>query len=372
MLVAHSTHVAMRIAQVAPLYEAVPPRHYGGTERIVSYLTEGLVAQGHDVTLFATGDSITSAKLVPVRECPLRSDAAAPVSPIAAHLSMLHEVRKRALEFDIIHFHLSHFLHFPTFERMPERTVTTPHGRLDYRDLGGAYDRWPRFPMISISRRQRQPLPQANWVGNVYHGLPLNLYRPQRERAAEEPYLAFLGRLSRDKRPDRAIEIARRSGMKLKFAAKIGEDDRVYYREVVEPLIDGKLIEYLGEINEKEKADFLGQAAALVFPIDWPEPFGLVLIEAMAFATPVVAWKEGAVPEIVDDGVTGFVVNSIEQAVAAIARLDQLDRRLVRATFERRFSADRMVQDYQAVYARLKSDRAPSSKPLGEQPPLPA
>ncbi len=232
------------------------------------------------------------------------------------------------------------------FEHMPERTVTTPHGRLDYSDLAGAYSRWPRFPMISISQRQRRPLAHANWVGNVYHGLPLDLYLPlpERDRTRDEPYLAFLGRLSRDKRPDRAIEIARRSGMKLKIAAKIGDDDRAYFREMVEPLIDGKTVEYVGEISEEEKADFLGKAAALVFPIDWPEPFGLVVIEAMAFGTPAIVWNEGAMPEVVDDGVTGFVVDSIERAVAAVATSIAVDRGRCGPCSRSGFSADRMVE----------------------------
>jgi glycosyltransferase involved in cell wall biosynthesis len=347
----------MRIAHVAPLYEAVPPRLYGGTERIVSYLADGLVARGHDVTLFSSADAITNARLVPVRDQALRLDPSPLISPIAAHLSMLHEVRRRAADFDVMHFHLSHFLHFPMFEHMPERTVTTPHGRLDYRDLADAYGRWPRFPMISISLRQRQPLAQANWVGNVYHGLPLDRYLPlpERGRNAGEPYLAFLGRLSRDKRPDRAIEIARRSGMKLRIAAKVGDDDRAYFREMVEPQIDGVTVEYVGEIGEDQKADFLGNAAALVFPIDWPEPFGLVVIEAMAFGTPVIVWNEGAMPEVVDDGVTGWVVDSLDQAVAAVAKLDRIDRRVVRTVFERRFSVDRMVRDYETIYARQVS-----------------
>jgi len=345
----------MRIAHVPPLYEAVPPKLYGGTERIVSHLTEGLVARGHDVTLFASADAVTSARLVAVRDSALRLDPFPFKSAIAAHLSMLAEVRRRAADFEIIHFHLSHFLHFPMFEHMPERTVTTPHGRLDYKDLPGAYSRFPRFPMISISMRQRQPLPRANWVGNVHHGLPLGLYAPlgEEERRTAEPYLAFLGRLSRDKRPDRAIEIARRSGMKLRIAAKIGDDDRPYFHEMVEPLIDDRTVEYVGEIDESGKPDFLGKAAALLFPIDWPEPFGLVVVEAMAFGTPVIVWNEGAMPEIVDDGASGYVVDSIDAAVAAVAKAERLDRSRVRATFERRFSADRMVRDYEAIYATL-------------------
>ena len=349
----------MRIAHVAPLYEAVPPRLYGGTERIISYLANELVSLGHDVTLFASADSVTDARLFPVRDQALRLDPSPLKSVIAAHLSMLHDVRTHAEDFDVIHFHLSHFLHFPLFEPLAARTVTTPHGRLDYRDLAPAYDRWPDFPMISISQRQRRPLPQANWVGNVYHGLPLDLYRPLPDlvRTRDEPYLAFLGRMSRDKRPDRAIEIARQSGMKLKIAAKIGEDDRAYYRKVVEPLIDGDKVEYIGEINEEEKPDFLGRAAALIFPIDWPEPFGLVVIESMAFGTPVIVWKQGAMPEVVDDGVTGFVVDTIEAAVAAVGNLSRLDRVQVRAVFEKRFSATRMAREYEAIYTALVAGR---------------
>ena len=351
----------MRIAQVSPLFEAVPPRLYGGTERIISNLTEALVARGHDVTLFASGDAETSARLVAVRERALRLDPAPLKSPIAAHLSMLDEVRRRADQFDVIHFHLSHFQHFPLFERMAERTVTTPHGRLDYVDLPEASRRWPGFPMISISMRQRKPLPMANWVANIQHGLPLDLYRPldERERQSEPPYLAFLGRLSRDKRPDRAIEIAKKSGIRLKIAAKIDENDPGYFHEAIEPLIDGELVEYVGEINEAEKPDFLGKAAALVFPIDWPEPFGLVVIEAMAFGTPVIVWNEGAMPEIVDEGITGFVVESVEQAVERAREIEGLDRRAVRATFERRFSLERMVGEYESVYAQLSGAASP-------------
>jgi len=343
----------MKIAHIAPLYESVPPKFYGGTERIIAYLVDGLVELGHEVTLFASADAETNAKLVPVRDQALRLDPQPLKSPIAAHLTMLDEVRSRADEFDITHFHLSHFLHFPFFEHMPERTVTTPHGRLDYSDLAGAYRRWPRFPMISISHHQRSPLNQANWVGTIHHGLPLDLYRPvERRDDGAGGYLAFLGRLSRDKRPDRAIEIARRSGLKLRIAAKVGEDDRAYFHDTIEPLIDGVDIEYLGEIAEAEKEAFLGNAAALLFPIDWPEPFGLVVVEAMACGTPVIAWDSGAMPEIVDEGVTGFIVRSISEAVDAVKRVPELDRDLVRLVFERRFSAARMVDEYAAIYAR--------------------
>ena len=333
----------MRIAHVAPLYESVPPKLYGGTERIISYLTEALVAFGHDVTLFASGDTTTSAKLVPCRQIALRLDPHPLKSEIAAHLSMLAEVRQRADQFDIIHFHLSHFLHFPFFEHMPERTVTTPHGRLDYADLAPAYERFPNFPMISISRSQRMGLAEANWLATIHHGIPVDIYKPAFE--GDGAYLAFLGRMSRDKRPDRAIEIARRTGLKLKLAAKIGDDDRAYFHEVIEPMIDGDQIEYVGEISEDRKSAFLGNAAGLLFPIDWPEPFGLAVIEAMACGTPVIAWNCGAMPEIVDNGVTGFIVDSIEEAVAFMPQLLQLDRREVCRTFERRISAERMARD---------------------------
>ncbi|MER8791214.1 glycosyltransferase family 4 protein [Mesorhizobium sp. M0189] len=343
----------MRLAHVAPLHESVPPRFYGGTERIVSYLTEGLVELGHDVTLFASGDTKTSAKLVACRERALRLDPRPHKSETAAHLSMLAEVRNRAQQFDVIHFHLSHFLHFPFFEHMPDRTVTTPHGRLDYVDLAPAYERFPRFPMISISRSQRAGLAKANWLATIHHGLPIDIYEPTFETDADEPYLAFLGRLSRDKRPDRAIEIALRSGLKLKLAAKIGDDDRAFFHDTVEPLIDGDRVDYIGEIEEDRKAEFLGKAAGLLFPIDWPEPFGLAAIEAMACGTPVIAWNCGALPEIIDHGVTGFLVDTVDAAVASIPELLRLDRRQVRAVFENRFSATRMAHDYVAAYAHL-------------------
>ncbi|MER8489169.1 glycosyltransferase family 4 protein [Mesorhizobium australicum] len=345
----------MKIAHVAPLYESVPPRLYGGTERIISYLTEALVDLGHEVTLFASGDTKSSAKLVPCRERALRLDPRPLKSEIAAHLSMLDEVRRRADDFDVVHFHLSHFLHFPFFRDMPQRTVTTPHGRLDYADLAQAYDRFPGFPMISISRSQRARFASANWLATIHHGLPLDLYEADFEAGSDGTYLAFLGRMSRDKRPDRAIEIARRTGLKLKLAAKVGDGDRAYFEEVVQPLIDGDRVEYVGEIGEDQKARFLGNAAALLFPIDWPEPFGLAVIEAMACGTPVMAWSCGAMPEIIDHGVTGFVVETIEDAVASMPALLQLDRRRIRTAFERRFSANRMARDYVEAYSRLTS-----------------
>ena len=345
----------MRIAQVAPLYEAVPPLLYGGTERVVAHLTDGLVGRGHRVTLFASGESATTAQLEPMRRHALRLDPGLQ-SATAAHLAMLHEVRRRADEFDIIHVHLSHFIHFPVLADVAAKTVTTPHGRLDYADLPRAYACWPYFPMISISMRQRQPLPEARWVGNVHHGLPLELY-PRRSYGSGVGdggggYLAFLGRMSRAKRPDRAIEIARRAGMRLEIAAKIEGDDNAYFHETIEPLL-GDDVEFIGEVDEAAKAEFLSGAAALLFPIDWPEPFGLVVIEAMAFGVPVVAWREGAMPEIIDNGETGFVVDTIATAVEAVKECAKLDRRHIRDVFERRFDADRMVAEYEAIYAGL-------------------
>ena len=355
----------LRIAQVAPLYEAVPPRLYGGTERIVSYLTEELVRRGHDVTLFASGDSVTSARLVSGREVSLRLDPEPLQSPIAAHLSMLDELRRCADEFDLIHFHLGHFLHFPFFEHCPEKTLTTQHGRLDYGDLPDAFARWPRFPLASISMNQREPLRSANWVANVYHGLPPDRFPATPPQPGGEPYLAFLGRISVEKRPDRAIEIARRSGMKLKIAAKVDVDDRAYYQREIESMIDGADIEYVGEVDEETKRDFLANATALLFPIDWPEPFGLVVIEAMAYGLPVIAWPHGSMPEVIDEGVSGFLVSSIEEAVARLEDVRKLDRAAIRRVFEERFSVGRMTDDYEAVYRDLRDGRLRAAEPLG-------
>ncbi|MDB5987467.1 MAG: glycosyl transferase group 1 [Nevskia sp.] len=340
----------MKIAQISPLYEAVPPRLYGGTERIVAHLTDALVDLGHEVTLFASAEAQTKARLVPVRDQAIRLDPAPLKSDLAAHMNMLHEVRSRADEFDILHFH-SDLLQFPFFEDIAQRTVTTIHGRLDLKDLPETYRRWPQFPLVSISDSQREPLRFANWAATVHHGMSPELYNFSADGG--DGYLAFLGRISPEKRPDRAIAIAKRAGLKLKIAAKVDNADKVYFREQIEPLLDHPLIEFIGEIGDAEKSVFLANARALLFPIDWPEPFGLVMIEAMACGTPVIAWHCGSVPEVVDDGVSGFVVNSEAAAVAAIARLDQIDRRQVRRTFENRFSSIVMAYRYLEVYQRL-------------------
>lgn len=340
----------MKIAQIAPLYESVPPKLYGGTERIAAYLSDALSDLGHDVTLFATADATTRATLVPVRDQAIRLDPAPLKCDLAAHLNMLHEVRQRAREFDVLHFHVD-LLHFPMFEDMADRTVTTLHGRLDLKDLPSAYWRWPTFPLVSISEHQRRPLRFARWLGTVQHGLPRSLlpFSP----AADGGYLAFLGRISPEKRPDRAIAIARKAGIPLRIAAKVDYADRAYFANEIRPLLDDPLIEFIGEIDDADKAAFLGNAIALLFPIDWPEPFGLVMIEAMACGTPVIAWSCGSVPEVVDDGVTGRIVDSEEAAVAAIADVAQFDRRRVRGVFERRFTAEVMAQHYVDLYEEL-------------------
>jgi glycosyltransferase involved in cell wall biosynthesis len=343
----------MRIAQISPLYEAVPPRLYGGTERVVAHLSDALVDLGHDVTLFASADSRTRARLVPVRAQSIRLDPAPLKSDLAAHLAMLDAVRRRADEFDVLHFHVD-LLHFPIFEDIAERTLTTVHGRLDLADLAQAYRCWPQFPLVSISDHQRRPLPGANWVGTVHHGVPAAQYR-----YASYPtggYLAFLGRISPEKRPDRAIGIARRAGLPLKIAAKVDAIDRAYFQQQIEPLLAQPGIEFIGEIDDARKSGFLGNALALLFPIDWPEPFGLVMIEAMACGTPVIAWRCGSVPEVVEDGVTGRIVDSEDAAVAAIAEVARLDRARIRAEFDRRFSAEAMARRYLARYEQLRLD----------------
>jgi glycosyltransferase involved in cell wall biosynthesis len=339
----------MRIAQVTPLYEAVPPRLYGGTERVVAHLTEALVQLGHEVTLFASADAHTRAQLVPVRDQAIRLDPAPLKSDMAAHLTQVAEVRRRADEFDVIHFHTD-MLHFPFFEDLAHKTLTTTHGRLDLKDLPQVYQRWRQFPLASISDSQRRPLPFANWAGTVHHGMPAGLYRfhPQ-----SQGYLAFLGRISPEKGPDRAISIAKRLGRKLKIAAKVDQADRAYFEDVVEPLLDHPLVEFVGEIGDAEKSTFLGGADALLFPIDWPEPFGLVMIEAMACGTPVIAFECGSVPEIIEPGLTGFIVRDEAQAVAVFDRVRSLDRAAIRRRFEKRFSSIAMAERYLALYATL-------------------
>ena len=333
------------IAQVAPLFESVPPRLYGGTERVVSYLTEELVRQGHQVTLFASGDSTTSAELVAVCDRALRLDPQRP-SALVLHTLMLEKVFERVDSFDIIHCHTDS-LHLPLARRSPVPVVTTLHGRLDLPGLDRLHREYAELPMTSISNAQRRPLPDVNWVGTVYHGLPLEQHRPS---YAAGVYLAFLGRASPEKRLDRAISIARASGIPLKIAAKVDVQDRAYFTAEIEPLIEPPLVEFVGEIDEREKTAFLGGALALLFPIDWPEPFGLAMIEAMACGTPVIAFPCGAVPEVIDVGQTGFIVSSVPEAVERISNLERLDRRRCREVFERRFSATRMADDYCAIF----------------------
>ena len=337
----------MRIAQVAPLIESVPPKHYGGTERIVSYLTEELVRAGHDVTLFASGDSVTQARLIPGCRASLRLDKLS-VDHLAHHLVMIDRVLEHARDFDVIHFHTDYF-HFPVSRYLPVPHITTLHGRLDLPDLVPVYDRFRDVSLISISNAQREPLPSANWVKTVYHGLPPELFQ---FRPNPGNYLAFLGRISREKRADRAIEIAKRTGMQLKIAAKVDRADRRYFKRVVEPLLQKSHVEWVGEISDREKDDFLGNAYALVFPIDWPEPFGLVMIEAMACGTPVIAYDGGAVREIIKEGQTGFIATNIEEAVEAVRRVPELSRADCRKVFENRFTVTRMAGDYVRTYER--------------------
>jgi len=347
----------MKIAQIAPLVESVPPTLYGGTERVVSWLTEELINQGHDVTLFASGDSCTAAHLVPVVERALRLDDRVR-DCLPYNFIMLDQVAERAREFDVLHFHID-FMHYPMFRDMPNRTLTTLHGRLDLPDLQPIYKAFPHMPLISISDHQRLPMPPVNWMGTVYHGLPPNLFRGTTKH---EGYLAFLGRISPEKRPDRAIAIAKATGIPLKIAAKVDAVDRKYFETQIKPLMDSPLIEFIGEIGETQKQEFLGNARALLFPIDWPEPFGLVMIEAMACGTPVIAFRCGSVPEVMDDGVTGFVVDTMDDAIAAVGRVDDLSRTGVRKRFEERFTAPVMAKQYVEIYKKLMQAQMRSVK----------
>jgi glycosyltransferase involved in cell wall biosynthesis len=341
----------MKIAQIAPLYESVPPKLYGGTERVVSYLTEELVRLGHEVTLFASGDSVTTARLESGCKKALRLTRTC-ADPLAHHTVMLDKVLNAAHEFDILHFHTD-YTHFPATRNLQLPTVTTLHGRLDLPDLAPLYEQFEKQPLVSISQSQRRPLGRVNWVGNVYNGLPLNLFRLQPKPG---DYLAFLGRISPEKRPDRAIQIARKAGMTLKIAAKVDEADRRYFETNIRPLLGESGVEFLGEISQAQKNEFLGNAFAYLFPIDWPEPFGLTMIEAMASGTPTIAFCCGSVPEIIDDGVTGFIVKSEEDAVKALQRVAGFSRARCRATFERRFTSCRMARSYLSIYDSLVND----------------
>jgi glycosyltransferase involved in cell wall biosynthesis len=339
----------MKIAQIAPLMESVPPRLYGGTERIVSYLTDELVRLGHEVTLFASADSITAAELVSCASMALRLDSNVR-DPIPYYMLMLDRVRKLAEEFDILHFHIDQF-HFPLFAQMADRTVTTLHGRQDCPDLKPLYIGFGEMPLVSISSEQRRPIAKANFVGTVHHGIPTNLHTPIYNPRGG--YVAFLGRISPEKGPDRAIRIARTLGIPLKIAAKVDKVDEAYFSEKIRPLLSDPAVEFIGEINERSKNEFLGEAQALLFPIDWPEPFGLVMIEAMACGTPVLAFSHGSVSEIIDQGVTGAIVDTVNEAVMMLPRVIALDRRAVRQRFEQRFSSVLMANDYVAVYRSL-------------------
>lgn len=349
----------MRIAQVAPLYESVPPKLYGGTERVVSYLTEELVRMRHEVTLFASGDSETRARLVPCCTSALRLNKEC-VDPLAYHILMLDRVFRESEKFDIIHFHCD-YMHFPLSRRVRALNITTLHGRLDLPDLAPLYREFTEMRVVSISNSQRTPLPWLNWQGTVYHGLPDGTFR---FHPGPGKYLAFLGRICPEKGLDAAIEIARRTGIELRIAAKVDRADEQYFEQVIRPMLDHPLIRYVGEISEREKDDFLGNAVAMLAPVNWPEPFGISMIESMACGTPVVAFARGSVPEVVDDSESGFVVRDIDGAVAAIGKIQRLSRKKCRRVFERRFAASRMAEDYVRIYQRLaeRPDASESGK----------
>jgi glycosyltransferase involved in cell wall biosynthesis len=344
----------MHIAQIAPLTEAIPPKLYGGTERVVSWLTEELIALGHEVTLFASGDSVTSARLEAAWPRALRLDGSVR-DPNALHMMMLERVYRRAGEFDFLHFHLDYYP-FSLFSRQPTPFVTTLHGRLDLPEHQPVFDTFSTVPVVSISNSQRRPLPQANWARTVHHGLPVRLLEPKPIRPS---YFAFLGRIAPEKGIDRAIRIAQHCGVTLKVAAKVDKADQDYYDEQIAPMMKSNNVEFIGEINDNEKSEFLSGAIALLVPIDWPEPFGLVMIEAMACGAPVIAFNRGSVPEIIEDGLTGFVVEDINGAIGAVDRLDHLSRAKIRRRFEERFTARRMAQEYLSVYRGLSDAIAP-------------
>ena len=352
----------MKIAQISPLYESVPPRLYGGTERIVHFITEELVALGHEVTLFASGDSATSARLVSPCQHSLRLGNKL-TDQFAPHFTMMEMVAKMSHEFDIIHSHID-YMFYPLLSRMTTPALTTLHGRLDLPELQDLYRVYNEIPLVSISDSQRKPLAFANWKKTVYHGLPLNLFHLGQK---PEQYLAFLGRICPEKRVDRAIEIAISTGIPIRIAAKIDKADEEYFETNIKHLFTHPLVDFLGEIGENDKQQFLGNALGLLFPIDWPEPFGLAMIEAMACGTPVIAYGCGSVPEVVDEGLTGFVVNSMDEAVQAVAKLPGLSRERCRWVFEKRFSALRMVNDYLEVYEKLLDENGRYSPPLIEE-----
>jgi len=354
----------MHIAQIAPLTEAIPPKLYGGTERVVSWLTEELIALGHDVTLFASGDSVTSAQLEAIWPRALRLDGAVR-DPNALHMMMLERVYQRSGDFDFLHCHLDYYP-FSLFSRQSTPFVTTLHGRLDLPEHQPVFDTFSAIPVVSISNSQRRPVPQANWVRTVHHGLPAHLLEP---KPVKPSYFAFLGRIAPEKGIDRAVRIAQHCGVKLKVAAKVDKADQDYYDEQIAPMIKANNVEFIGEISDKEKSEFLSGAIALLVPIDWPEPFGLVMIEAMACGTPVIAFNRGSVPEIIDEGLTGFVVEDINGAIGAVDRLDHLSREKIRRRFEARFTARRMAQDYLSVYRSLSDAVAPHLRLVTDDAP---
>ncbi|MHB8760879.1 MAG: glycosyltransferase family 4 protein [Coriobacteriia bacterium] len=343
----------MRIAQVAPLAESVPPKYYGGTERVVSYLTEELVRQGHQVTLFASGDSVTAARLVPGRPHAARSREHSQ-DGMPYEVLMLEQVCRHADEFDMVHFHTD-FAHFPLMRRLPFASLTTPHGRLDIPALAPLYREFSDLPVVSVSNAQREPLPWANWLATIHHALPPDCYSLREDDGS---YLAFLGRLSPEKRVDEAIEIAKRADIPIRIAAKVDPADEEYYEAVARPAMRHPLVEFVGEIGDHEKQEFLGGALAMLFTIDWPEPFGLVMIEAMACGTPTIAYRRGAVPEVMEEGRTGFVVDGLDEAIIAVNAVGGVDRPACRDVFERRFTVERMAREYVRVYERIADRRS--------------